>query len=235
MHQEVVTIWCFFHPTFPFAQDYGTVRFLQKPRIFLAPLSCQKPICFCPSFPWILCLLSVVLRQHCKQHAVQWSLGSCSCGSFWLSGEKTFVKTNSKNDLQRASSCVGFFTWKRQSRLQIFVKRAKAPDWPQTCFPTIPISLSLRNAWSHKVLRPSHTWTHRIQARSTYKTPPAFTASVLWFPLLIAGNDPHHGIVPALPEPLLFRAGCTMTKTPSPTEQALFSASLLLLQAAQKS
>lgn len=106
------------------------------------------------------------------------------------------------------------------------------PDWFQTYFPAIPTSLLLRNA-RNTVIRCSHTWTHRIQARSAYKTPSAFTVGMLWFPLLIPGNDPHNGIAPVIPEPLLLRAGWTMTTLQSPREQALFSTSLLLLQAAE--
>lgn len=108
------------------------------------------------------------------------------------------------------------------------------PDWSQTYFPAIPTSLLLRNAQNHTVIRPSHTWTQfRIQARSAYRTPSAFTASLLWFPLLIPGNDPHNGFAPVIPEPLLLRAGWTMTTPQSPREQALFSTSLLLLQPAE--
>lgn len=172
MHHEVVTIGCVFHPTFPFAQDYSAVRLLQKPQILLCSSIMPETPLFLSLFP--MDSVFIILRQHCKQHAVQWSLGSCSCGSFWLSGET--VKTNSKNELQRESSCLEFFIWKRQARSQIFVKRQRVPNWPQTCFPTIPTSLLLRNVL---VIRPSHTWTHRIQARSTYKTPSAFSASVL--------------------------------------------------------
>lgn len=43
------------------------------------------------------------------------------------------------------------------------------------------------------------------------------------------------GIAPVIPEPLLFRAGWAMATPQSPTEQALFSTSLLVLQAAEKS
>lgn len=149
--------------------------------------------------------------------------------------KKIFVKTNSKSELQRVSSCVGFFTWKRQARSQIFIKGEKAPDWSQTCFPpSQPPSYSEMHGLIQSLDLPTLGHTGFRQGAHTKLLLHSLQVC-FGFPLLIAGNDPHHGTAPVIPEPLLLKAGWTMTTPQSPTEQGLFSTSLLLLQVAEKS
>lgn len=149
--------------------------------------------------------------------------------------KKIFVKTNSKSELQRVSSCVEFFTWKRQARSQIFVKGEKAPDQPQTCFPpSQPPSYSEMHGLIQSLDFPRFGHTGFRQGVHT-KLLLHSLQMCFGFPLLTAGNDHHHGTAAVIPEPLLLRAGWTMTTPQSPTEQGLCSTSLLLLEAAQKS
>lgn len=98
---------------------------------------------------------------------------SMQCNGAWeaavvaASGCQARLKTNSKNEFQRVSSCLGFFTWKRQARSQTFVKREKVPDWPQTCFFYHVCLPPYSEMHGIIVIRHPHTWTHSIQAKST--------------------------------------------------------------------